>query len=378
MTSTSHLDQRLQQDIDLIRDKVSEMADLVEQALKESSLAFLKSKGKLAYSVIYRDRHVDELEKEIDRLCLEFLVRQQPVASDLRFVFATIKINQDLERIGDYAESVAREAVALRSLESDEDLSDIKAISDIAIPMMVNAMKAFVTADVELARTTIRQDEKVNDHRNRIYDRIFESPREDRPSSASVRPLMTVARRFERVADQATNICEEVLYMCTGEVAKHSGDEVCHILFVDNGRSGFARLVDHLCRDLKTEDFDFGIACLEIEELDSEWSEQLQQAGVQMDGAPPTLEEVPNRDQYGVVVALGEAARPALPPSPTHVVGLCWNVPDPLATDLAEGAEPVSYEDVRRYLFKHVRNLVQAITGDKRNKRKSKRKLNED
>ena len=175
MTSPSHLDQRLQHDIDLIRNKVSEMADLVEQALKESRIALLKGKGKLAYSVIFRDRLIDELEKEIDELCLQFLVRQQPVASDLRFVYATIKINQELERIGDYAESIAREAVAMRSLESEEDLSDVKAISDIAIPMMVNAMKAFLTSDSELAAATIRQDNKADKYRNLIYDKLFQS-----------------------------------------------------------------------------------------------------------------------------------------------------------------------------------------------------------
>ena len=373
MNETSHLDQLLQDDIDLIRDKVSQMADLVERALKESRLALLKGKGKLAYSVMFRDRHIDELEKEIDRLCIEFLVKQQPVASDLRFVYATIKINQELERIGDYAESIAREAVAMRSLESEEDLGDIQAISDIAIPMVVNAMKAFLDGDMELAKTTIRQEKVANDYRDRIYDQLFESPKIDRPSFALVKPLMTLARRFERVADQATNICEEVLYMCTGEYAKHMSDEVCRIIFVDDGRSGFARLAEKQAKNLRAEDFVFGVAGLSAEELASEAIEYLGDQGIKLGKSIPTLEQVPNRDHYRVVVALGEVARAALPSAPTHVVGLCWNVPDPLATEMVEGEEPATYQQVEEYLDKHVRNLVLAITGEKRNKIKPRK-----
>ena len=336
MSETSHLDQRLQDDIDLIREKISEMASLVERALKESCNALLNSKGKLAYSVIFRDSLIDELENEIDRLCIEFLVRQQPVASDLRFVYATIKVNQELERIGDYAESIAREAVAMRSLESEEDMSDIQAISEIAIPMMVNAANAFLTGDMDLAKATIRQEKAANKLRDEIYYRLFELPKPERPQYAVVKPLMTVARRFERVADQAANICEEVFYMCTGEYAKHLGDEVCRILFVDDGHSGFARLSEHLGKSLEAEDFIFGIATLEKEELTQESSNYLKQAGVKVGRSALSLEQIPNRDHYQVVVALGAVARPALPPAPTQVVGLCWNVPEPLASNQPE------------------------------------------
>src|SRR5438067_2426181 len=111
------LEQSLQRDINLIRGKVLEMSALAESALRKSLKALLERNLQKAYAVIIRDKSIDELEKEIDRLCLEFLVRQQPVAGHLRFVYSTIKINAELERIGDYAESVARQVLKLNSLE---------------------------------------------------------------------------------------------------------------------------------------------------------------------------------------------------------------------------------------------------------------------
>ena len=103
----------MQADIELIRAKVATMASLTDQTLKISLPALTEQNRQSAYSIILRDRYIDELETELDRLCLDFLVRHQPVAGRLRMVFATILIDRDLERIGDYAESIARQVLAL-------------------------------------------------------------------------------------------------------------------------------------------------------------------------------------------------------------------------------------------------------------------------
>src|SRR5260370_17787985 len=115
---SSHFEQSLQQDIKFIRKKIMEMAGLAETALKTCVKALVEGNRQLAYSVILRDQYIDELETELDRLCLEFLVRQQPVAGHLRFVFTTIQINKELERIGDYPESIARQVLSLTRLET--------------------------------------------------------------------------------------------------------------------------------------------------------------------------------------------------------------------------------------------------------------------
>src|SRR5260221_12303441 len=112
----SHFEESLQRDVKLIRRKVLEMSALAVRALKGSLEALVERNRQLAYSVILRDQYIDELEKELDRLCLEFLVRQQPAAGHLRFAYATIKINLELERIGDYAESIARQVLKVTAL----------------------------------------------------------------------------------------------------------------------------------------------------------------------------------------------------------------------------------------------------------------------
>src|SRR5512139_2037252 len=114
----SRLEESLERDIERIRQKIREMSALAERALRDCVETLKDGDRQRAYAVILRDQYIDELEKEIDRLCLEFLVRQQPVASLLRFAYGTIKVNLELERVGDYAESIARQVIKLGATEA--------------------------------------------------------------------------------------------------------------------------------------------------------------------------------------------------------------------------------------------------------------------
>ncbi len=174
MSDQTHLEATLQRDIDTIRSKVQRMAGLAESALRDSLRALLEKNGQLAYSVILRDQEIDEYEKEIDRLCLEFLIRQQPAAGSLRFVYATIKINLELERIGDYAESIARRGLVVNSLNLDLNYSDFEAISETSISMLKSSIQAFLEQDADLAKTTMLAQREANRIRDKINDNLFE------------------------------------------------------------------------------------------------------------------------------------------------------------------------------------------------------------
>src|SRR5438093_9982810 len=140
---TTHYEETLQRDIDRIRGKVTEMGDLADRAFRDCLQALKERSLQLAYSIILRDQRIDELEKEIDRLCLEFLLRQQPVAGHLRFAYVTIKINLELERIGDYAESMARQILVLEGLDVAIPYERFAEIGELAIPMLHDAVRAF-------------------------------------------------------------------------------------------------------------------------------------------------------------------------------------------------------------------------------------------
>jgi phosphate transport system protein len=214
------LEQSLQRDIDRIRAKVAEMCGLTENALRDCVKALVENDRQLAYGVILRDDLVDEKEKELDRLCLEFLVRQQPVAGQLRFVFTTIQINKELERIGDYAESIARQVLAVSAMELQPPHAKFVELGNLANEMLRDAVRSFLEEDAELAERTMAAEEQGNTLRSAINAELMERSRKGQLPTAALNPLMTIARRFERVTDQAKNLCEEVLYMCTGEPMK--------------------------------------------------------------------------------------------------------------------------------------------------------------
>src|SRR2546425_4851137 len=141
---TPHLEALLQRDIDQIRTKLLEMAALDEQALTRAFQAFLKRDRQLAYSVILHDQDVDASETELDQLCMEFIVRHQPAAAHLRFVYSASKIINELERVGDYAESIARQVLLINSLPFELPTDKFSEIANLAIPMLHNAVQAFV------------------------------------------------------------------------------------------------------------------------------------------------------------------------------------------------------------------------------------------
>src|SRR4030042_1221097 len=120
----TYLDESLQRDIDRIRDHIMEMSRLTEKSLNDCIKALKEDNHQLAYAIILRDQYIDEKEKEIDRLCIEFIIRQQPVAGPLRFAYSAIKINLEIERVGDYAESIARHLLKLRKHPSDKIINE--------------------------------------------------------------------------------------------------------------------------------------------------------------------------------------------------------------------------------------------------------------
>ena len=360
-----HLEASLQRDISLIRGKILEMSQNAERALKTCLQALQESNRQLAYAVILRDRHIDELEKQVDRLCLEFIIRQQPVAGHLRFVYSTIKINAELERIGDYAESIARQILKLAKYDLKAFHPQYVEIANLSIPMLHAAVKAFVEEDAELARKTMAIEDEVDVLRNKINANLLRAHVENKLPLEALTPLMTVARRLERVSDQAKNICEEVLYISTGESYKHKGSEVFRILFLDHDNGARSQMAEAIANSLGQSSLVFNSAGIDWKPVDAQTLSFLKEKGLET--ARPTsksIQQVPNLEHYQVIVALDPEARKSIPPMPNKVITLEWNVADPSNAKGLPAEVRAAYEETFRHIQEHVEDLAEAILGD--------------
>ncbi len=363
-SNTPHFEAALQRDSDQIRTKVLEMAQLDEVALQRSFQSFLERDRQLAYSVILCDQDVDALETELDRLCLEFIVRHQPAAAHLRFVYSASKIVSELERIGDYAESIARQTLSLSGLDFEAPLNGFSEMASLSVPMVHNAVRAFVEKNPDLARATMACEPRVNQVRDTLTAELVTWREQGRLPLEALPPLINIARRLERVSDQATNICEEALYFATGEYLRHLPREGFRVLFVDATHGCLSRMAEAIGTGMAAKRFSFCSAGVHPAPVDPQTIRVLADRGVDVSVQPSRgVDQVPQFDQVQVVVSLGRDLR-VIPQRPAKkTVGLDWVLPDPSLTRGTPAEVVQAYDRAWEALTAHVRDLVQAILG---------------
>lgn len=364
LRSASHLEAALQRDIDHIRQKLVEMAELDEQALRRACQAVLNRDPQMAYSVILRDQDVDVLDSETDRLCLEFFARHQPAAGHLRFVYSAAKIVGDLERIGDYAESLARQILMVSSLSFDLPDDLLRELADLAIPMVRAAVRAFVDRDPDLARATMANEPRVNQLRDRVTAELMERGEQGRLPLEALPPLINVARRLERVSDQATNICEEALYTATGVYVRHVPREGFRVLFVDETNTCVSVMAQAIAGSLNAPRFTFDSAGTRPGPMDEGTVRFLAAKGLDVSAhVPKGIDEVARFDQLQVIVALSRDVR-AVVHKPFKALAIGWLVPDPSKAQGTSDEVRAAYEEAFSSLTRHVHDLVEAILGN--------------
>jgi len=362
----SRLEESLEHDIERIRQKIREMSSLAERALRDCIETLRDGDRQRAYAVILRDQYIDEKEKEIDRLCLEFLVRQQPVGVHLRRAFSAIKINLELERVGDYAESVARHLLRLAQLPPPEPIRErIAELADLAIPMLHDAIEAFLAGDPALANKTILVEPAVDELQTKLNSDLVDGLRASTVTPEMLEPLANIGRRFERVADQARNVCMETIYMCTGEFAKHPGAETIRILFVGEHNASRTQMAEAIAQSLGQPRFVFTSAGLDPRPVDPRTIAFMKEKGFDLSrAAPKAIFQVPNLDHYNVIVGVAAEAKQAFPRSPRKMVYIDWSIDDPARVQGSPEQVRSAYEATLEFLSRHVRALVGAVLGD--------------
>jgi len=358
----TRLEASLRKDLEHLKTRLMEMADRAEHAHWDALKALKTRDRQLAYAVILRDQYIDELELALDRQCQEFLVRQQPAGAHLRFVFTAVKIIKELERVGDYAESIARQVLTLSTIHPLPPLDKVEALARLAIPMLHTAMRAVLEADAELARSTVEQEVMADKLRHEIDAELVSMRERNLFALEALTPLLTVVRRFERVSDQARNICEEALYMTTGEYVRHKGSDVFRILFLDDDSACLAPMAEAIGISLKTPTFVFVSAGMNAGVPDARVVAFMESKGCPLPaGVPRLLGSVPEMELMNVVIGLSPACHTAVPGTEAKTMGLEWPVSSPLQGTQDPAA---AMEQTFSYLRDHIRDLIQAIQGE--------------
>jgi len=200
------------------------LSSTVEEAVAKVVSALTTRDTKLAREVIAADVDIDNLEIAVETECLKLLALQQPVAGDLRFVVATLKINNDLERMGDLAKKIGKNVVYLCSVPPTSVQVDFREIAEISRGMVKRSMDAFVNGDVELARQVLVDDDLVDSQKDMLYQELRRGIRQNPEELEPLLKLYSVTRNLERLGDMATHIAEEVIYMVEGDIVRHSGN----------------------------------------------------------------------------------------------------------------------------------------------------------
>ena len=209
------------EELKALKEKLLEMASRAEEQIATAVRGLKDREEALARRVLDREEAVNLLDIEIDGMGLRLLALRQPLATDLRFITSAMKISSDLERIGDLAVNIAERTLDLLKKPQLKPLIDIPRMAQLAQDMVRDALNAFVNGDDELARAVCERDDLVDQLNNQVFRELLTYMMQDRRMIARAVDLILVGRHLERIADHATNIAEDVIYMVKGKTIKH-------------------------------------------------------------------------------------------------------------------------------------------------------------
>jgi len=211
---------RFDKQLDELNTKLVEMGVEIERAITTTTRALVEKDEELAQEVIEMEASINEMEKDIERLCLKLLLQQQPIAQDLRVISAALKMITDMERIGDQASDIAEICIDIIDDVYIKKLEHIPMMAEAVIKMVTQSIDAFTKKDVKLAKKVIKQDDEVDDLFSSIKDDLYELMIQNQSNSKQALDLLMIAKYYERIGDHAVNIAEWVVFSITGQPKK--------------------------------------------------------------------------------------------------------------------------------------------------------------
>lgn len=213
----------LQNELTKLKKKFYELCAVVEEDVRDAVRSVYEGDVKLAEKVIEKDRQIDMTEIEIEEDCLKLLALYQPVAIDLRLIISMLKINSDLERIGDLAVNISERSIKIISLNRKDDSFDFTDMCEKALLMVKNSIDSMIDFDMKKAETVIEADDEVDRLHEAVFGKVKKALEKQPDNFELLSQYLTISRSLERIGDHATNIAEDVVYMINGTIVRHQG-----------------------------------------------------------------------------------------------------------------------------------------------------------
>ncbi len=357
----SHYEERLETDLNRIHQRLTAMGGQVQDAIKNAIHALLTGNTKLAYSTVLGDHPINRQSRELDKLCHGFIALHLPSAGHLRVISATIRANMALERIGDYAVTICREAAQLPSAPSGTIAREVELIGEESRRMLDQALQAFDEGNADKARATMGMAEQVE----RTFDTVFTDlvTEEGHLNTKELFAYLVIFNMIERMSDQAKNICEETVFAATGQA---KAAKTYRVLFLDEDNTSLGPLAEALARKTFPNSGQYSSAGRQAgAALDDDLLSFLTERGIDLgDVKPRTLDLTPQElPDYHIIVSLQGPASGYVESVPFHTTALEWDLGEPPAGgDAAQAAQ--RYEEIYRELAVQIRDLMTTLRGE--------------
>ena len=353
----SHLEERLENDLNEIRGRVEKQAERVETAVANAIHALQTGNKKLAYATILNDLPINRTMREIDTICHKFIAVHLPSGSHLRLLSSVIRVNVELERIGDYAVTIARESAQLSKPPEGTMARELDRMASETMLMLRQSIRAFSDLNAEMGRSTKLLADQMESNLDSIYTEMMSN--QDRGKVKDVLAVFVIFTQLKRVADQAKNLCEDAIFAVTGE---QKAPKVYKILFLDEDNSK-SRMAEAIARRNYPESGEYTSAGRHpAGSLNPHLVSFLEKRGQNLENLKPTaLDELTERtlsEQY-VIVSLDGEVSSYLPSIPFHSTALAWDL-DPVSdTDGEQG-----FENLYRAISLQVKDLMETLRGE--------------
>ncbi len=354
----THLEERLEKDLRNIRDRVATMAKQVEDAVANAVHALQTGNEKLAYATILGDHPINRTMREIDRLCHRFIAVHLPSAGHLRLLSSVIRVNIELERIGDYAVTIAREAVQLSAPPTGALAREMERLANEAQMMLRQSVRSFNELNADLARGSMIMADQIEHDLDGVYSELAANTERDKIKDALA--SFAIFAHLKRVADQAKNICEDTVFAVTGE---SKAPKVYRVLFVDEDNSCQSQMAAAIARNNFPESGQYiSVGRQPAAALHPALVAFLQKRGIDIsrESLRP-LSDLTTHElaEQHVIVSFQGPVKSFFPEIPFHTSALEWDV-----GAAPEGDDPQRLEEMYRETALQVRDLMELLRGE--------------